>query len=127
MDELEAGPLVPAGGGLQKWKNGNAKGFDYGADCTALRISLNIPTVVEGVETLEDHEMIKELQCDFGQGYYYSRPISAEEFGRLIPAAGLRDDGCQRAWRYRVSSCSICRFRLSGLPFPISGEALPRQ
>ena len=41
---------------------------------------LDISTVVEGVETLEDHEMIKGLRCDYGQGYYYRRPISAEEF-----------------------------------------------
>ena len=41
---------------------------------------LNIPTVVEGVETLEDHDMIRELHCDYGQGYYYSRPVSADEF-----------------------------------------------
>ena len=41
---------------------------------------LHISTVVEGVETLEDHEMIKDLRCDYGQGYYYRRPISAGDF-----------------------------------------------
>ena len=41
---------------------------------------LNISTVVEGVETLQDHDLIRKLHCDFGQGYYYRRPISAEEF-----------------------------------------------
>ena len=41
---------------------------------------LNISTVVEGVETLQDHDLIRKLHCDFGQGYYYRRPISEEEF-----------------------------------------------
>ena len=41
---------------------------------------MEISTVAEGVETAGDEEMIRELGCDFGQGYYYSRPISAEEF-----------------------------------------------
>ena len=59
-------------------KNGNARLIME--QIVQLAHKLNIPTVVEGVETLEDHEMIKELQCDYGQGYYYSRPISAEEF-----------------------------------------------
>ena len=42
---------------------------------------MNMYTVAEGVETKENEQMIKELGCDFGQGYYYSRPISAKEFG----------------------------------------------
>lgn len=41
---------------------------------------LKITTVAEGVETKENEEFIRSLGCDFGQGYYYSRPISAEEF-----------------------------------------------
>lgn len=41
---------------------------------------LRISMVVEGVETEEDHELIKTLKCDYGQGFYYSRPVSAKEF-----------------------------------------------
>ena len=42
--------------------------------------SLRISTVVEGVETPENERLIKALDCDYGQGYYYSRPIPAAEF-----------------------------------------------
>ena len=42
--------------------------------------SLKIDTVAEGIETKEDEDMVRELGCDFGQGYYYSRPVPAEEF-----------------------------------------------
>lgn len=41
---------------------------------------LHIKTVVEGVETLDNHELIKILGCNYGQGYYYSRPIPVDEF-----------------------------------------------
>lgn len=41
---------------------------------------MGIDTVVEGVETEEDYQFVKNLGCDYGQGYYYSRPVSAKEF-----------------------------------------------
>ncbi|HJB68744.1 MAG TPA: EAL domain-containing protein [Candidatus Fournierella excrementigallinarum] len=41
---------------------------------------LGISVVVEGVETQENEALIRSLGCDFGQGYYYSRPITVEEF-----------------------------------------------
>ena len=41
---------------------------------------LGIATVAEGVETKEDEALIREMGCDTGQGYYYSRPVSAAEF-----------------------------------------------
>ena len=41
---------------------------------------LGISTVIEGIETSEHDRLSKSLGCDFGQGYYYSRPVSAAEF-----------------------------------------------
>ena len=32
------------------------------------------------METQENEALIRSLSCDFGQGYYYSRPITVEEF-----------------------------------------------
>ena len=43
---------------------------------------LRIVTVVEGIESREHAEMMKSFGCEYGQGYFYSRPISAEEFSR---------------------------------------------
>lgn len=39
-----------------------------------------IRTVAEGVETRENEAFLQEIHCDYGQGYYYSRPIPAEVF-----------------------------------------------
>ena len=41
---------------------------------------LKISTVVEGIETKENEDLVKELGCEYGQGYYYSRPVSIKEF-----------------------------------------------
>jgi len=40
--------------------------------------------VIEGVETKEAVEAIGSLNCDYIQGYYYSRPLSAEDFVRFM-------------------------------------------
>lgn len=39
---------------------------------------LEIPTLAEGVETLEQALVLKSYGCDLFQGYYFSRPIGAE-------------------------------------------------
>ncbi len=40
---------------------------------------LGIQTVAEGVETQEHIELLRSLQCDMVQGYYYAKPMPAEE------------------------------------------------
>lgn len=50
------------------------------ASILSLAKQLNIDTVAEGVETEQDENMISQLNCDYGQGYYYSRPISVQDF-----------------------------------------------
>lgn len=41
---------------------------------------LGVETIVEGVETKEQVNFVKRIGCDIIQGYYYSKPISKEEF-----------------------------------------------
>ena len=40
---------------------------------------LKLETIAEGVETKEQLEIIKRLGCDMGQGYYWERPLPADE------------------------------------------------
>jgi len=42
--------------------------------------------VIEGVETKEAVEAFGSLDCDYIQGYYYSRPLSAGDFVRFMQA-----------------------------------------
>jgi len=41
---------------------------------------LEVRTIVEGVETKEQVEFIRKLECDIIQGYYYSKPLSKADF-----------------------------------------------
>lgn len=41
---------------------------------------LGTETVAEGVETKEQMEILRGLGCDMVQGYYFSKPLPAEEF-----------------------------------------------
>lgn len=41
---------------------------------------LNLKVIVEGVETLEQVKMLNRLECDFYQGYYFSKPVPGVEF-----------------------------------------------
>jgi diguanylate cyclase (GGDEF)-like protein len=47
---------------------------------TELAHSLNLTVCYEGVETKEDFECVLELNPDYIQGYYFSKPIPAGEF-----------------------------------------------
>jgi diguanylate cyclase (GGDEF)-like protein len=42
--------------------------------------NIGLSVVAEGVETLESFSMLKKWNCNKIQGYYISRPISAEDF-----------------------------------------------
>jgi EAL domain-containing protein (putative c-di-GMP-specific phosphodiesterase class I) len=45
---------------------------------------LNLLVVAEGVETTGQLDILKEGKCDLVQGYYFSKPLPAEEFEQLI-------------------------------------------
>jgi diguanylate cyclase (GGDEF)-like protein/PAS domain S-box-containing protein len=45
---------------------------------------LGIKVIAEGVETKSQDRILREIGCDYGQGYLYSRPISALDFTALI-------------------------------------------
>ena len=42
--------------------------------------TLDMAVVAEGVETAEQVQFLRELQCDYLQGFYFSKPIAVEEF-----------------------------------------------
>ncbi|MBL7003608.1 MAG: bacteriohemerythrin [Gammaproteobacteria bacterium] len=46
--------------------------------------NLGIKVIAEGIENKQQHHLLKQLGCDYGQGYYYSKPIPVKEFEYLI-------------------------------------------
>ncbi len=59
---------------------------------TVMAHKLDIAVIAEGVETLAQLRMLASFNCDYGQGYYISGPVSEEEFEELL-IASLNTDG----------------------------------
>ena len=51
---------------------------------------LGMKVVAEGTETAEQVKYLKELGCDYVQGYFFSRPVDARAFEELL-TAGQRE------------------------------------
>jgi len=46
--------------------------------------SLYVPTVAEGVETVEQLNALRSMGCDIVQGYYFSKPVPPEQYAFFI-------------------------------------------
>ena len=42
------------------------------------------PVISEGVETAEQCDSLRSMECDYVQGYYYYRPMPKEDFEKLL-------------------------------------------
>ncbi len=46
--------------------------------------SLDKRVIAEGIETEKQIEILKDLDCDYGQGYFFSKPVSDIDFEKLL-------------------------------------------
>ena len=46
--------------------------------------SLRMQVISEGVETEEQMNFLRDQGCDLIQGYYFSRPVCAEDFANML-------------------------------------------
>lgn len=58
----------------------NADDVAIARTIVAMAKSLGLATVAEGVETVEQLELLKTMGCDQIQGYFFSRPLPADDF-----------------------------------------------
>jgi EAL domain-containing protein (putative c-di-GMP-specific phosphodiesterase class I) len=49
-----------------------------------LAINLGMSVVAEGVETIEQNDLLRDLNCEYGQGYFFSRPVDAATATELL-------------------------------------------
>ena len=72
-------------------------GLDEAADRSivdaviALAHGLGMAVVAEGIETSRQEERLRELGCDFGQGYLFARPMPADKIAAFLRASARRD------------------------------------
>jgi diguanylate cyclase (GGDEF)-like protein len=45
---------------------------------------LNMKVLSEGIETKEQMDFLKEINCDMVQGYYYAKPMPVQEFEQFL-------------------------------------------
>jgi diguanylate cyclase (GGDEF)-like protein len=62
----------------------NSEQVDIVDAITVLAHRLNLNVIAEGIETIEQMEKLQCLDCDYGQGFLFSRPISAKKMTGLL-------------------------------------------
>jgi len=62
----------------------NGKNTEIIKAIIALAKSLGMFTIAEGVETQDQLDQIRELNCEFCQGYLFSRPVEADAARKLL-------------------------------------------
>jgi diguanylate cyclase (GGDEF)-like protein/hemerythrin-like metal-binding protein/PAS domain S-box-containing protein len=45
---------------------------------------LNIKVIAEGIETQAQMELLRQMDCDYGQGYLFSKPVAVKDFEKLF-------------------------------------------
>ena len=68
--------------------------------------NLDLDVVAEGVETIHQRDQLETLGCEYGQGFYFSRPVDGAAAEPCSPAESA----------YGEASGSSCRIRLDRHP-----------
>ena len=69
----------------------NTRDLGLVASIVSMGRILGMKVVAEGVEEAEQVERLKQIGCDFIQGYFYSKPLPADEFEAFVGAGQLRN------------------------------------
>jgi diguanylate cyclase (GGDEF)-like protein/PAS domain S-box-containing protein len=62
----------------------NGDGMEIARTIMPLANNLRLDVIAEGVETAEQVAMLKKLHCKYAQGYYFSKPLAAEQVEALL-------------------------------------------
>ncbi len=69
----------------------NGKNSAVARTIVALAHNLGMEVIAEGVETAQQMEQLRELNCEYGQGYFFSKPLDGPEVDRLLAACAQCD------------------------------------
>jgi predicted signal transduction protein with EAL and GGDEF domain len=73
--------------------------------------TLGMELVAEGVETAAQSDRLQSLGCRLAQGFYFSRPVTGDDIGRMLHAShAMRAAG--GAWAYADAPPAHSRLRV---------------
>ena len=64
--------------------------------CISLAKWLNLSVIAEGVETQEQVNLLRSMDCNYIQGYYFAKPLKKNEFEHLLKKVKVSDGLLQR-------------------------------
>ncbi len=70
---------------------------------------MDLSVVAEGVETREQFEQLREIGCDYVQGYYFAKPMPCGEFEKLIreqPEEAAMESSMEEAASRKTAACT---------------------
>ena len=69
---------------LQQDQGFNGKGEKVLTSVIRMAKWLHLPSIVEGVETMEQVDFLKCIGCEYAQGYYYAKPMPIADYEAFI-------------------------------------------
>ncbi len=66
------------------FKSADTKGAIIVEDVVKMAKDIGMKVVCEGVETAKQAKWLQDINCDVAQGYYFFRPITKDEFIKLL-------------------------------------------
>lgn len=79
---------------LQQSQNfNNSKGEKVITSVIRMAKWLHFPSIVEGVETIEQVDFLKCIGCEYAQGFYYAKPMPIEEYETFLEKENMRETG----------------------------------
>ena len=78
---------------LQQSQNANSKGEKVITSVIRMAKWLHLPSIVEGVETIEQVDFLKCIGCEYAQGFYYAKPMPVEEYEAFLEKENVRETG----------------------------------
>lgn len=81
---------------LQEEKAFNGKGEKVLTSVVRMAKWLQLPSIVEGVETEEQVDFLKCIGCEYAQGFYYAKPMSVVDYEMYIAREQKKEEKVSR-------------------------------
>jgi diguanylate cyclase (GGDEF)-like protein/PAS domain S-box-containing protein len=66
----------------------DGENFEIVRTIVSLARNLNMDVIAEGVETIDQMKHLRGIQCDYGQGYFFAKPLDATMALQLLSEGG---------------------------------------